>query len=70
VVAGMCAHVGAAGVQEQGCAALDRICHDNVDNRAKVVALGGIEVVERASAAHPSNPRVQEFALHVLKQLA
>jgi hypothetical protein len=69
VVQAMAAHVGVAGVQESGCAALWTLAA-NDENKERIAAAGGIDRVVQAMAAHVGVAGVQESGCGALANLA
>ena len=63
-------HPADAGVQEEGCRALESLAFGNADNRAKIAAAGGIADVLAAMRAHRSHAWVQFQGCQALWKLA
>jgi predicted hotdog family 3-hydroxylacyl-ACP dehydratase len=70
VVQAMAAHVGVAGVQEQGCVALWNLAANNAENKNRIAAAGGIDRVVQAMAAHVGVAEVQKRGCGALWKLA
>ena len=51
----MRAHAAEAGVQHQGCAALERLVRGHAANAASARAAGAADVVRTAMGNHPGN---------------
>jgi predicted hotdog family 3-hydroxylacyl-ACP dehydratase len=69
VVQAMAAHIGVAGVQEQGCGAMFNLA-TNTKNKERIAAAGGINRVVHAMAAHVGVAGVQEQGCVALCNLA
>jgi hypothetical protein len=65
VVQAMAAHVGVAGVQEQGCGALRNLAA-NAENKKRIAAAGGIDRLVQAKKNHPSCATNADYALRAL----
>ena len=69
VVKAMEAHVGSAGVQEQGCRAFWNLSFNAADNKVKIVSLGGRQVLLKALETHPTVERVGQFGRQALESI-
>ena len=63
-------HMGVAVVQEYGCASLQNLGFDAIENKGIIVSEGGIEAVVAAMRAHPGAEKVQDFGCLALRLLA
>lgn len=71
IVAAMEAHLGDAGVQQNGCAALAELVQDTPSGgRFAVLAAGGAAALVFAMEAHPTSSEVQHLGCVALRRLS